>query len=49
MPDVTLVQEGGRWEAWRFLTYGLVHVGYLHLLSNCCVQLMLGVPLEVRL
>jgi len=36
-----------RWEAWRFVTYGLVHVGYLHLLSNCLVQLMLGVPLEL--
>ena len=22
---------------WRFVTYGLVHVGYLHLLSNCLV------------
>jgi len=36
-----------RWEAWRFISYGLVHVGYLHLLSNCLVQLMLGVPLEL--
>lgn len=36
-----------RWEAWRFFSYGLVHVGYLHLLSNCLVQLMLGVPLEL--
>ena len=27
-----------RWEAWRFFSYGLVHVGYLHLLSNCLVN-----------
>ena len=33
-----------RWEAWRFISYGLVHVGYLHLLSNCLVYWYLKLP-----
>ncbi|XP_046963825.1 rhomboid-related protein 2 isoform X3 [Vanessa cardui] len=36
-----------RQEAWRFLTYMLVHVGVVHLLVNLLVQLFLGVPLEM--
>ena len=36
-----------RWEAWRFLTYSLSHVGYIHIISNITVQLALGIPLEV--
>ncbi|XP_052751813.1 rhomboid-related protein 2 isoform X3 [Galleria mellonella] len=36
-----------RHEAWRFLTYMLVHVGVVHLLVNLLVQLFLGVPLEM--
>ncbi|XP_026313453.1 rhomboid-related protein 2 isoform X2 [Hyposmocoma kahamanoa] len=36
-----------RKEAWRFLTYMLVHVGVVHLLVNLLVQLFLGVPLEM--
>ena len=36
-----------RWEVWRWLTYGLVHAGYIHILSNILVQLVLGIPLEV--
>ncbi|CAG9126400.1 hypothetical protein JYU34_011694 [Plutella xylostella] len=34
-------------QAWRFLTYMLVHVGVVHLLVNLLVQLFLGVPLEM--
>ncbi|XP_049879529.1 rhomboid-related protein 2 isoform X2 [Pectinophora gossypiella] len=34
-------------EAWRFITYMLVHVGVVHLLVNLLVQLFLGVPLEM--
>ncbi|XP_041972359.1 rhomboid-related protein 2-like isoform X2 [Aricia agestis] len=34
-------------EAWRFITYMLVHVGVLHLVVNLLVQLFLGVPLEM--
>ncbi|CAB3220248.1 unnamed protein product [Arctia plantaginis] len=36
-----------RHEAWRFLTYMLVHVGVVHLVVNLLVQLFLGVPLEM--
>jgi membrane associated rhomboid family serine protease len=36
-----------RWEAWRFLTYSLSHVGYIHIISNIIVQLALGNPLEL--
>ncbi|XP_059048187.1 rhomboid-related protein 2 isoform X2 [Achroia grisella] len=36
-----------RHQAWRFLTYMLVHVGVVHLLVNLLVQLFLGVPLEM--
>lgn len=36
-----------RQEAWRFITYMLVHVGVVHLVVNLLVQLFLGVPLEM--
>lgn len=36
-----------RYEAWRFLTYMFVHVGYFHLVVNLLVQILLGVPLEM--
>ena len=36
-----------RFEAWRYLTYALIHAGYLHLIFNVIVQLCLGVPLEL--
>ncbi|XP_014243641.1 protein rhomboid [Cimex lectularius] len=36
-----------RKEAWRFLTYMFVHVGFFHLLVNVVVQLLLGIPLEM--
>jgi len=36
-----------RWEAWRYFSYSLTHVGYIHIMSNCIVQLVLGIPLEV--
>ncbi|TKR68033.1 hypothetical protein L596_024082 [Steinernema carpocapsae] len=35
------------WELWRFVTYMFVHIGYSHLITNCLVQLFLGVPLEL--
>lgn len=34
-------------EAWRYLTYFLVHLDWLHLSVNVLVQLVLGVPLEM--
>ncbi|KAK0417958.1 hypothetical protein QR680_013298 [Steinernema hermaphroditum] len=35
------------YELWRFVTYMFVHVGYGHLITNCIVQLFLGLPLEL--
>ncbi|CAG9830264.1 unnamed protein product [Diabrotica balteata] len=36
-----------REEAWRYLTYMFVHIGYTHLVVNLVVQLFLGFPLEM--
>ncbi|XP_026466455.1 rhomboid-related protein 2-like isoform X2 [Ctenocephalides felis] len=35
-----------RYEAWRFATYMFVHAGYIHLIVNLLVQILLGVALE---
>lgn len=36
-----------RYEAWRFLTYMLVHASLTHIVFNIVVQLVLGIPLEM--
>ncbi|XP_064461137.1 rhomboid-related protein 2-like [Ornithodoros turicata] len=36
-----------RKEAWRFLTYMLIHVGGYHMFFNLIIQLILGIPLEM--
>lgn len=36
-----------RYQAWRFISYLLVHAGIQHILSNIFVQLVLGIPLEL--
>nr|XP_010345871.1 rhomboid-related protein 2 isoform X2 [Saimiri boliviensis boliviensis] len=36
-----------REEAWRFISYMLVHAGVQHILGNLCMQLVLGIPLEM--
>ncbi|XP_063988415.1 rhomboid-related protein 2-like [Diachasmimorpha longicaudata] len=36
-----------RYEAWRYLTYMLVHKGIMHLVGNLSIQIMLGIPLEM--
>lgn len=36
-----------RCEAWRFVSYMLLHAGLEHILFNTLVQLMLGIPLEM--
>jgi len=36
-----------RIEVWRFLLYVVVHAGWLHLLFNLVVQLVVGLPLEM--
>ncbi|XP_072934187.1 rhomboid-related protein 2 isoform X2 [Epargyreus clarus] len=47
MAQLFIYNPNKRYEAWRFLTYMLVHVGVVHLLVNLLVQLFLGVPLEM--
>ncbi|ODN05684.1 Rhomboid-related protein 3 [Orchesella cincta] len=36
-----------RYEAWRFVSYMLVHAGLTHIIFNIIMQLVLGVPLEM--
>ncbi|XP_069478777.1 rhomboid-related protein 2 [Ambystoma mexicanum] len=36
-----------REQAWRFLSYMLVHAGIQHILGNLILQLFLGIPLEM--
>ncbi|KAK2708273.1 rhomboid-related protein 2-like [Artemia franciscana] len=36
-----------RYEAWRYFSYMLIHSGYVHIISNIVVQILLGVPLEM--
>ncbi|XP_030395052.1 rhomboid-related protein 2 isoform X1 [Gopherus evgoodei] len=36
-----------REEAWRFISYMLVHAGIQHILGNLFLQLILGIPLEM--
>ncbi|XP_078236032.1 rhomboid-related protein 2 isoform X3 [Pogona vitticeps] len=36
-----------RREAWRFLSYMLVHAGIEHIIGNLVLQLVLGIPLEL--
>lgn len=36
-----------RYEAWRFLSYMLIHSGFIHIGTNIMVQVVLGIPLEM--
>uniref|UniRef100_A0A0B7AG69 Peptidase S54 rhomboid domain-containing protein n=1 Tax=Arion vulgaris TaxID=1028688 RepID=A0A0B7AG69_9EUPU len=36
-----------RHEAWRFVTYCFLHPGYIDLIFNIIIQLLLGIPLEI--
>ncbi|KAH1018113.1 rhomboid-related protein 2 [Dendroctonus ponderosae] len=45
--QVFMYEPSKRHEAWRFLTYMFVHIGYLHIIVNLVIQLVLGVPLEM--
>ncbi|XP_028674622.2 rhomboid-related protein 2 [Erpetoichthys calabaricus] len=36
-----------REEAWRFISYMLVHAGIQHIVGNMFMQLLLGIPLEL--
>ena len=35
-----------RWQAWRYLSYSMVHSGYSHVVLNVVMQLTVGLPLE---
>lgn len=46
-PTFVLSHDGNtRHEGWRFLSYALLHSGYLHLIGNVLVELLLLMPLE---
>ncbi|XP_064114680.1 rhomboid-related protein 1-like [Macrobrachium nipponense] len=36
-----------RFEAWRYISYALIHSGWVHLVNNLIVQIILGVLLEL--
>lgn len=36
-----------REEAWRFISYMLVHAGVQHIVGNLFMQIILGIPLEM--
>nr|XP_020839265.1 rhomboid-related protein 2 isoform X2 [Phascolarctos cinereus] len=36
-----------RKQAWRFISYMMVHVGFQHICGNVLMQLLLGLPLEM--
>ncbi|CAL4070726.1 unnamed protein product [Meganyctiphanes norvegica] len=36
-----------RSELWRFVTYGTLHAGWIHLAFNILVQVLVGLPLEM--
>ncbi|KAE8624112.1 hypothetical protein XENTR_v10005835 [Xenopus tropicalis] len=36
-----------REEAWRFISYMMVHAGVQHIIGNLALQLLLGIPLEL--
>ncbi|KAL7061123.1 hypothetical protein AAHC03_09087 [Spirometra sp. Aus1] len=36
-----------RYECWRFVSYMFIHNGYIHLVFNCLLQLVLGTLLEL--
>ncbi|KAK3602369.1 hypothetical protein CHS0354_011203 [Potamilus streckersoni] len=36
-----------RYQAWRFVTYSLIHDGYIHLINNLVIHVIFGLPLEI--
>ena len=37
-----------RVQIWRYLTYSLLHLDWMHLTCNMVMQLLIGVPLELN-
>ncbi|GAB6033720.1 hypothetical protein CHUAL_013833 [Chamberlinius hualienensis] len=47
MNSLLIYNPSRRYEAWRYLSYMLIHSGYCHITFNLLMQLLLGVPLEM--
>ncbi|PNF40734.1 hypothetical protein B7P43_G00652, partial [Cryptotermes secundus] len=45
--SVFIYRPDKRLEVWRFLFYMVLHAGWLHLLFNLLVQVLVGLPLEM--
>lgn len=45
--SVFIYRPDKRVEVWRFLLYMVLHAGWLHLLFNLLVQVLVGLPLEM--
>ena len=46
--SVMIYNPHRRWEAWRFLSYMLVHIGIGHFVFNMIMQIIVGVFLEME-
>ncbi|XP_076458117.1 rhomboid-related protein 2-like [Babylonia areolata] len=47
MHSIFIYRPDRRVELWRFVLYMLLHAGYVHLLFNVVVQVLVGIPLEM--
>ena len=47
MDSIFIYDPEKRDEAWRFLTYAVLHKDYEHLIGNVCVGLIVGFLLEL--
>lgn len=45
--SIFIYRPDKRLQAWRFIFYMVLHAGWLHLLFNLLVQLLVGLPLEM--
>lgn len=45
--SIFIYRPDKRFEIWRFLLYMVLHAGWLHLLFNLLVQVLVGLPLEM--
>ncbi|XP_025194980.1 rhomboid-related protein 2-like isoform X1 [Melanaphis sacchari] len=47
MDSVFIYRPDKRQQLWRFMLYMFLHVGWVHLIFNLTVQLLVGLPLEM--
>ncbi|CAG0921204.1 unnamed protein product [Notodromas monacha] len=47
MDSVFIYRPDKRGQVWRFLLYMVLHTGWIHLLFNSVVQILVGLPLEM--